>query len=447
MVNTRSVLALVFVTSLLSASVAHMQSADPWPPLVARAKDVVARLASGDLEPLIDGFNDKMKAAASADVLRGLMPAIANQIGAFKAAGATHTATRDSLRIVSVTCDFERGSMDIAVVFDGTDRIAGISMRPPTPSAPFVAASYVNTAAFRDEPFTVDAGGWPLPGTLSRPVGNGPFPALVLVHGSGPSDRDASFGPNKMFRDLAEGLASRGIAVVRFDKRTTAHAARIAKLQTFTAKEEVIDDAVAATKQLRATPGVKADHVFVLGHSLGGMLAPRIGAADPAIAGLVVMAGAVRPLEQSIVDQARYLAELDGTITPDEQKQLDANAKFAAEVRALQASSPPVTAPGFAAPASYFIDLRGYSPPDAARTLKQPLLILQGARDYQVTMDDFAAWKRALAARTDVQFESYPTLNHAFMSGSGPSAPAEYGVPGHVDEAVIRDIAQWIARQ
>ena len=197
---------------------------------------------------------------------------------------------------------------------------------------------------------------------------------------------------------------------------------------------------------MRETARIRADRVFVLGHSLGGMLAPRIAAADQSIAGLILMAAAVKPLEQSIVDQTRYLALLDGKISAEEQASLDAVTKLAADVRALKPSDPPIVSPPFSAPASYWLDLRGYDPPAAASLLKQPMLALQGERDYQVTVDDFSAWRRALGSRANVQLKSYPALNHLFIAGSGPSSPAEYQRPGHVDEAVVRDIAAWITR-
>jgi dienelactone hydrolase len=279
------------------------------------------------------------------------------------------------------------------------------------------------------------------------PVGEGPFPGVVLVHGSGPNDRDESLGPNRPFRDLAEGLASRGIAVLRYDKRTRTHANRINAIPGFTVKDEVVDDAIAAVKRMREARGIRADRVFVLGHSLGGTLAPRIAAGDPSIAGLVVMAGLARPLEQAIADQIRYMAMLDGTMSPEEQAAQDAITKLVADVRALKPSDPPLVSPVFSAPASYWVDLRGYDPPATASRLKQPMLVLQGERDYQVTMEDFAAWQRALGSRANVQLKSYPALNHVFIAGSGTITPAEYNQAGHVDETVVRDIAAWIARQ
>ena len=442
----RRLLLAMSVIILTGAEVAKTRQADPWPALVARAHDVIDRLVSGEVEPLIPTFNDKMKAAIDADGLRRLVPSLAPQFGAFKTRNIARTESQGGLRVVIVSCTFERAIVDLRVAFDSFDRIVGIGFRPPVSTVPYTAPAYVTASAFHDEEFTVDAGGWPLPGTLTRPVGAGPFPGVVLVHGSGPNDRDESFGPNKPFRDLAEGLASRGVAVLRYDKRTRAHAARIATIRDFTVKEEVVDDAVAAARKMRETTGIRADRVFVLGHSLGGMLAPRIAAADSSIGGLILMAAAVKSLEQSIVDQMRYLAMLDGKITAEEQTSLDAVIKLAADVQALKPSDPPIVSLPFSAPASYWLDLRGYNPPSAASLLKQPMLVLQGERDYQVTMDDFAAWQRALGSRANVQSKSYPALNHLFMAGTGPSAPAEYERPGHVDEAVVHDIAAWITR-
>jgi uncharacterized protein len=437
-------LAIVLITATSASAITQQldQAA-----LVARAQDVVARLVSGEVEPLLPTLTDRMKAAIDANGLRRIMPALSLQFGAFKSHTGARFEAQGVMRVVIVSCAFERANVEFRVAFDPNDRLAGLGVAPPAPTVAFSAAAYVTASAFRDESFTVDAGGWPLPGTLSMPIGDGPFPAVVLVHGSGPNDRDTSFGPNKPFRDLAEGLASRGIAVLRYDKRTRTHATRIAGLRDFTVKEEVVDDVVAAVKQMRTTKGVRSDRVFVLGHSLGGMLAPRIAAAEPSIAGLILLAAATKPLEQAIVEQTRYLVMLDGKVSAEEEGALAAMTKLAMDVRALKPGDPPIVSTGISAPASYWLDLRGYDPPAAAGRLTLPMLVLQGERDYQVTMEDYAAWQRAIGSRANVQMKSYPALNHLFLAGAGPSAPAEYGQAGHVDEAVVRDIAAWIMRE
>jgi dienelactone hydrolase len=315
-----------------------------------------------------------------------------------------------------------------------------------TPPESYSPPAYAISTSYTESDVTVGSGQWPLPATLDVPTGAGPFPAVVLVHGSGPNDRDETILGNKPFRDLALGLASRGIAVLRYDKRTKVYPARLAGMADFTVKQEVVEDALVAVNTLRAQPRIDPARVFVLGHSLGGMLIPRIAAGDASLAGVIVMAGAARPIEQAILEQTEYLAMADGIITPEEQVQIDEAKKLVETVRTLTPEDGKSAKPIFGAPASYWLDLRGYDAPASAKAVNQPMLVLQGERDYQVTMDEFARWKSALAGKSNVTFHSYPALNHLFVSGTGKSVPAEYQTPGHVDEAVIRDIAEWMKR-
>ena len=203
-------------------------------------------------------------------------------------------------------------------------------------------------------------------------------------------------------------------------------------------------DALTALALLRGSEGIDPRRVFVLGHSLGGMLLPRIGQSQPALAGLIVMAGAARPMEDLILDQVSYLAALDGIVTEPEKKQIEG---LRAEVVKVKALKPGATEPVLGAPASYWLDLQGYDPVQGSKYLPQPMLILQGERDYQVTMTDFAAWKKGLAGKPNVTFKSYPGLDHLFLAGEGRSVPAEYEKPGHVDAAVVGDVAAWILSQ
>jgi len=147
-----------------------------------------------------------------------------------------------------------------------------------------------------------------------------------------------------------------------------------------------------------------------------------------------------------ILEQTVYLANADGTVTPDEQGAIDGVRKLVAAVAALKTSDAGSAAGLGNAPPSYWLDLRGYDPPAMATSLKVPMLILQGERDYQVTMEDFARWKDALAGRRDVTFRSYPALNHLFIAGKGKSLPADYETPSHVAEEAVNDIAAWIKR-
>jgi dienelactone hydrolase len=349
------------------------------------------------------------------------------------------------------------GNLDVNLVFNDAGQIVGLTVTPvgavaQQANATYAPPPYAQPERFREEEAQVGQGEWALPGTLSLPRGSGPYAGVVLVHGSGPADRDETLPPNKPFRDLAWGLASQGIAVLRYEKRTHVYGDKIKgeQLATLTVKGETIDDALAAVALLRARPEVDPRQVFVLGHSLGGYLAPRIGAADPQLRGLVILAGSARPLEDILLDQMNYVYSLTISDAAVRQKQL------AALERQVELVKDPVrlpTAPAsdlpFGVPPAYWLDLNAYHPEQVARALALPMLFLLGESDYQVTRADLQIWQGALAGRSDVQFIMYPGLGHTFMpvEGGGKATPASYAVVGHVAEAVINEIANWVQQQ
>ena len=256
----------------------------------------------------------------------------------------------------------------------------------------------------------------------------------MLVHGSGPNDRDETVGANKPFRDLAAGLADRGIVVLRYEKRS--RAAPLSFMgRPFTVDDEVVDDALSAVALLRGLPQVDPARVVVLGHSLGGTLAPRIGERDTTLAGLVILAGATRPLPDMIDEQLAYLRALPGADTVALDRALASMAPGLAAVRALTPADSASKQMYLGAPAAYWLDLARYNPVAVAARLPMPILILQGGRDYQVTRVDLAGWRAGLGGRGTVEYREYPALNHLFIAGSGLSSPAEYGVAGSVERA------------
>ena len=433
--------------ALVLVTLQQAPAPQPPPDVVAQAQAVLAAVVAGDFAEVEERFTREMTAALPSGRLAAMWTRLLTQAGAYKKCGTSPRVVRIADKQMVITpCDFERATIDIQFAFDSAGRISGLVFRrAASEPVPYTLPSYARPSSYVETAMTVGSGEWALPATLTMPAATGTVPAVVLVHGSGPHDRDETVAASKPFKDLAVGLASRGIAVLRYDKRTKVHGAKMAALTALTVQQEVIEDVLDAVKALRAQPGIDPARVFVLGHSLGGMLVPRIGTADPAIAGLIVLAGPARPLEEAIVAQTRYLAEADGTISPEEQQEIDRAGTLAASVRAL---APADAASGrmlAGAPASYWLDLRGYDPPSAARRVNAPMLVLQGERDYQVTAEEFARWKAALGSRRDVTFHSYPTLNHLFIAGTGRSLPAEYQVPGHVAEEVVRDVATWIS--
>lgn len=406
----------------------------------SRTGHLVAALARGDFHAAVRDFGDLMKSALPPEKLGATWQGLQEQVGALRGVESIELQSKDGHTAAIATARFERADLLIRVGFDAGGQIVGLFFAPKPPVVDWTPPAYVEVAAFEERP--VQVGSRPaLPGVLSMPNGAGPFPAVVLVHGSGPNDEDGTVGHVKVFKDLAAGLASRAIAVLRYVKRSRHSPAGIV-----TQKEEVEDAARDALLLLRATPGVDPARVFVLGHSQGGYLAPRIAAANPGLAGLVVLAGSTRPLQDSMLEQLTYFTRLDPE-NPALSAMLEATRRFKAAVEA-PALSPEQTVDlptGGSVTGAYFLDVRGYHPPDVAAALPVRMLVLQGERDYQVTLTDLQGWRDALSSRSDVVFKTYPSLNHLFVAGEGTPTPAEYQLPGHVDPQVVSDIAAWIA--
>jgi hypothetical protein len=235
-----------------------------------------------------------MKKALPADKLQEVWDGLVKQHGPLERTTETRTEKIQQYRAVYVSCQFQRGLLDAKVVFDSDNKISGLFF---VPAGKYKPPAYADFSKFTEEEVSVGKGLLSLPGTLALPKGDGPFPAVVLVHGSGPNDRDETIGPNKLFRDLAHGLASRGIAVLRYEKRTKHHPIMMAlAVNRITVKEETVDDAVAACDVLASHEKIDPTRILVLGHSLGGMLIPRIGKAKDGIAGFISLAGSTRPL-------------------------------------------------------------------------------------------------------------------------------------------------------
>lgn len=414
--------------------------------IVGAGERLVALLAKEDFAGAVSQFDATMKTASPEAKLRETWQAVQAKVGAFQEQVGGTASKQSGYDIVLVTCRFSRATLDVKVVFDGKGQVAGLGFLPSASEPP----PYARPGDFREKEITVGRGEWRLPGTLTLPVkGTGPWPAIVLVHGSGPEDRDETIGANKPFRDIAWGLAVKGIVVLRYEKRTKEYPGKWAKSpEKFTVQAETIDDALIAAAQLRATDGVAPKRVFVLGHSLGGIVAPRIGLADPQIAGLIVLAGCLsRPLEDVWVERARYRLSRKAKPSEEEKAWLAGLESVAAKVKKLTAADISSSMMLEGASPAYWLDLNGYAPLTVAKELKQPLLVLQGGRDYQTGLVDYDRWKESLGGQSRVAFKFYPKLNHLFVAGEGESTPEEYLQPGHVAETVVTDIAEWIRTQ
>jgi len=315
--------------------------------------------------------------------------------------------------------------------------------------------------SFTNEEIVIGKGTeYELAGLLSIPAGASSrrqSPAVVLVHGSGPQDIDSTIFANKPFRDIAYYLASNGIAVIRYDKRTFTHGAKM--LEEFggslTVYEETIEDAILATEILKSDPRIDKNRIFIIGHSLGAMLAPRIHIESGSVyAGLILLAGSPRFLLDISYDQ--NIALIEKTLEGDEREAMLAifaenwDLQIAALMN-LPDDEAKRTIIQDNVSAYYFKDLYVHPISEYIKKVTVPFLVLQGSSDFHVYPDkDFALYKELLNRRSNVTFKLYEGLNHLFMPstiGDITRFSEEYSIPSHVDAQVLADIVGWIKAQ
>lgn len=408
-----------------------------------KATYLVENLSNAHYATVFQHFTNEMKSALPIEDLQYAWESLISSYGTFEGIVKTKQTIEQDYDVVYVTCSFATlGVLDLRFVFDDQENIAGFQFVPSDTSEEYTGPDYVNTSLFSEENITIGASPWQLPATLSIPNGEGPFPAVVLVHGSGPNDRDETIGPNKPFKDIAQGLASNGIIVLRYDKRTNVYPEECGTLLNFTPEDEVIIDALAAIHYVQNHSRADNSKIYLLGHSLGAMLAPEIANQTDLLNGVIMLAAPTRNFEDLTLAQYIYLAELDGTIDENEQAQIEEVERIAQQIKELNITSDEYV---FNAPRAYWEYLSTYNTVETAESLSIPLLLLQGKRDYQVTYaDDFATWQETFQDDPLVTLRSYDSLNHLFISGIGVPTNTEYLTPGNVSEDVILDISNWI---
>lgn len=297
-------------------------------------------------------------------------------------------------------------------------------------------------AEFGEKPYIIQ-GELTLPSWIDKKE---KVPAVILVHGSGPGDRNAKSGPLQAFKDIAYGLSAKGIVVLRYDKRTHTYAADMAAEKGLDLNKEVVDDVLHAKEYLKTLKNINTNNIYVLGHSLGGMMLPRIATKAKDIAGLIYMAAPAKGFEDKVIEQMEYLT----TLHPDKKREYDRMKEDFVRLKNkwYDSTTNPRYLP-FGSPPSYWMDIQSYQQTEVVKSVTQPMLFLQGEADYQVTVEDLELWKKALKNNNNVVYKLYPKLTHQMsaIDREGLSIPKDYETPANVDVAVINDIFNWITIQ
>lgn len=415
---------------------------------IARAQHIYELFVAGQGDSIHGALNKELQEKLSPLVFKDIFRQSEQQFGKLQKQGDWKTQSAEGITIYYSDLTFERYSMRFLLAFDADGSLNTIRLAP-VPAASTAKAVEYDKSKMEERDITVGAEGFKLPGTLTLPkravVAGKQVPCVILVHGSGPNDRDETVGGNKPFRDLAWGLAGKGIAVIRYDKRTKVYGLNcVPQGRELDYDTEAVDDAVAIAAWAKSQPELAADSVYVLGHSLGGTLAPRIAEQSEGLAGIVILAGLARPFEDALVEQFTYIFSLSDSSANAKAKIAELT-KQATNVKKLgtDAFDDKIPLP-LDLPRSYWLFAVNYKPVEIAAKLKLPILVLQGERDYQVTMEDFGLWRLGLLRCKNALFKSYPKLNHLLQEGSGKSTPFEYNETSPVPGYVIDDIAAFV---
>jgi hypothetical protein len=419
-----------------------------------RATSFIGKLFSGDRPNLGTMMSPSLRAAlpdAALDSVSASYPAIYGTLVKRMAATVERNEVHTNARLVYET---SAAPLQITVRFDRNGDVDDLDFSAYAPSDAYQTPEY-DTGAWREQEVAVGEGEYALPGTLTIPDGEGPFPAVILVQGSGPHDRDSTIGGTKVFKDLAGGLASRGIAVLRYEKVTKEHTFKIAAQPQFTLKNETVDDVYRAAKLLRGRKEIDSSRIFVAGHSQGGFAVPMMleGDADRMLAGAILLAAPSQSYVDAVVEQQRnVLARIERLGLPKEVAEAQKQTAELFELTAKLVKDPSYSVDrlpeNFPIPPAYWwYEQRDYVPADSAVKQTAPMLVLQGENDWQVSMNQFQGWKDALKDRSGVEYRSYPGVNHLLTEYEGLSVGLEYGLPAHVAPAIVRDMADWILKR
>ena len=408
------------------------------------ADGLTLEILQGKFDQVNSYIQENLKATYTADILKQAFDDAVKPLGTFIGIDSVVSEETKEAIYIKVVLRYENNGLLLTYGFDSDIKLSTFYL-----NYHYLGHKVDDVASdlFTEIEITVGDDNEPLDGLLTIPKGVEHPPVVILVHGSGQNDMDETIGTvsNKPFRDLAHGLAEKGIASIRYNKRYYQYTDNIPA--NMTVYDEVLLDVSAAIDLAKEHVELDPTRIFVLGHSLGGMLSPKIALDNAEVAGIIALAGSPRNLEDIIYDQAVYFAEIDEESTEDEKElylqSMQANVERVKTLSDSNLSEPILGCTGY-----YWKSLQEIDTKTIVLDLSLPMLFLQGSADFQVYPEvDFAMWKELLKDRENASFIEYDGLNHLFMPTTGVNDPSDYDVAANVSDQVIADIADWINKQ
>ena len=400
---------------------------------------LVMDMMKGDMASTIELFAPLLRLQITEKALKDAWDQTVASLGKYIEVLEISQATSNQNQVVNIIVKFEYTGLKISYIYNTSDQLVGLWF-----SMALIEEEPVETATYKESKITFGEGEYPITGILTLPKGVKKPPVVILVPGSGNHGLNEVAGMNRPFRDIAWGLAEKGIASIRYNERVALYPELLQK-EKFTIQLDSLNDAGDAIEYALSSKKINNKKIFVIGHSLGGMMAPKIASEYKQVAGILILAGSPRKLEDISYDQIEDAVHNSKDIDEKTAKEYLENAKKEVkEIKALKKGSDKVLA-GY--PAHYWYSLNQIDIPATAKKLKIPMFIAQGSEDWQVFADkDYIQWQEVLKSKKNVTFKLYKGLNHLFVTSNGKTDVTEYNVPGNVDKKVINDMAKWIKK-
>lgn len=413
----------------------------------AEADSCIALFLRGDFKGLNSRFDTAYRSYYSKEVLEKDWKELTGTYGSYASHRLERLESYGPITLVGNYLKLDYLPFLMNLSFNQEWKLVHLSFMPTHKT--YVAPDYVNPANFEEFGLMLNTRHLIAnQAVISVPSGKGPFPTVFIVGDAGPTDRDNSFENNKPYKDLAGALASNGFVVFRMDKRGVGNGLMMQKAQmayeSFTCREDYLDDLYYAYDSLMKMPFVDKDRLFVLGHGQGGILAPLVFKEKPGFKGAIMLGVNHKTTLETMIDQYNYLMK----VTPGYQVtyEMQINRAKKAMDKKLKPLTPHEEMP-YDIPATYWIWLNNYPHVKMAAKSNQAYLFLQGGRDYQTRPENLELWKKSMAKKKNAEYKLYPKLNHQFEEGDAESTYSEYFITTNLPAYLMTDIVDWLKRQ
>lgn len=389
---------------------------------------LVEDVFNGNYTSLTDAFSEEMKKAITPEMIEQSINQLNVMAGELKELSDTGMQEEDEYIFTATVANYENMKINVLVTFKkGSHEVEGFALTPGQNED--IGAEETDTYV----EVGIKIGEHKLDGMLTMPRGVEAPPVVVFIQGTGSTDMNENTGTCKPFYDIAHDLADQGIASVRYNKRFYQFP-EMGEEEGITIDDEVLDDADAAIKYAQSlVDSGEASKVYVLGHSLGGMLAPIIAERNSEVDGIISLAGTPRKLEVVLIEQlTAQLDQYDGEMKEYLEKFIEQMETYRDTGELVPNDNPTNFQAMFGV--EYWNSLGAFEPAETADKLDIPMLFLQGDQDVQVYPDrDFPAWKEVLEDNANCEFIMYEGLGHLFIDDTY-----------HIDTRVTDDIARFI---